>query len=581
MHPIEALEHRRLLSAAATDPQLPAAADLEVRRGGGGARRALPATDVGLSSAEVETILAQAASQALPTQAVVVADREGNVLGVFGMRDTRDDIIRAAAARAKTAAFFQSREDAFTTRTARFIIQDHFPHPIINTPGGPLYGVQFSTLPGSDVPRQSPQTLSISGDPGGIPLFRDGAPVGGVGVAGDLRDIAPRRDLIGFGVAGANPDDRFYTGREETDRDEAVALAGARGFMAPRRIRSTQIFLDGLRLPFTSTNPARGGAARSLAAITAAGDGSLRADPLLFKDTPQVIAAPPAPYPTTTVEGIEGQLKNPATETRTPGAGTNPATVRFGFTDSDDAATERLTAADVEGIIADAVARAKFVRAAIRKPTGRIARVHISVVDRDGDVLGVFRMGDGTNFSYDVSVQKARTAAFFSDDAHAFSTRAVGFMSQRFFPVGIEHTGNGPLFGLQNDLSVKLTDPGVAARNEELRNGITIFPGGVPLYRNGVLVGAVGVSGDGVDQDDMIAYNGASDFQPRDDIRSDRLSREEAERFVLQRVGRLDEIFHLPADASGADARQRAQRRFGDAFDFRLPYVKFPRNPRP
>jgi len=36
-------------------------------------------------------------------------------------------------------------------------------------------------------------------------------------------------------------------------------------------------------------------------------------------------------------------------------------------------------------------------------------------------------------------------------------------------------------------------------------NGFTIFPGGIPLYKNGILVGAIGVSGDGVDQDDYIA----------------------------------------------------------------------------
>jgi hypothetical protein len=41
-----------------------------------------------------------------------------------------------------------------------------------------------------------------------------------------------------------------------------------------------------------------------------------------------------------------------------------------------------------------------------------------------------------------------------------------------------------------------------------LRNGAQIFPGGVPVYRGTRLVGGIGVSGDGVDQDDMIAFLG-------------------------------------------------------------------------
>ena len=41
-----------------------------------------------------------------------------------------------------------------------------------------------------------------------------------------------------------------------------------------------------------------------------------------------------------------------------------------------------------------------------------------------------------------------------------------------------------------------------------LANGIQIFPGSAPVYRNRTLIGAVGVSGDGVDQDDMVAFLG-------------------------------------------------------------------------
>jgi hypothetical protein len=39
-------------------------------------------------------------------------------------------------------------------------------------------------------------------------------------------------------------------------------------------------------------------------------------------------------------------------------------------------------------------------------------------------------------------------------------------------------------------------------------NGIQIFPGSVPIFRGTQLVGAIGISGDGIDQDDMVAFLG-------------------------------------------------------------------------
>jgi len=42
----------------------------------------------------------------------------------------------------------------------------------------------------------------------------------------------------------------------------------------------------------------------------------------------------------------------------------------------------------------------------------------------------------------------------------------------------------------------------------QLANGIQIFPGSVPIFRGETLVGGIGVSGDGVDQDDMISFLG-------------------------------------------------------------------------
>ena len=41
-----------------------------------------------------------------------------------------------------------------------------------------------------------------------------------------------------------------------------------------------------------------------------------------------------------------------------------------------------------------------------------------------------------------------------------------------------------------------------------LANGIQVFPGSVPIYRGATLAGAIGISGDGVDQDDMVAFLG-------------------------------------------------------------------------
>jgi hypothetical protein len=47
------------------------------------------------------------------------------------------------------------------------------------------------------------------------------------------------------------------------------------------------------------------------------------------------------------------------------------------------------------------------------------------------------------------------------------------------------------------------------------QNGVVFFPGSTPLYRNGVLIGGFGVSGDGVDQDDVVTYVGAQGFLPQ------------------------------------------------------------------
>jgi hypothetical protein len=41
-----------------------------------------------------------------------------------------------------------------------------------------------------------------------------------------------------------------------------------------------------------------------------------------------------------------------------------------------------------------------------------------------------------------------------------------------------------------------------------ISNGLQVFAGGFPIFRGNTLVGGIGVSGDGVDQDDLVAFLG-------------------------------------------------------------------------
>jgi uncharacterized protein GlcG (DUF336 family) len=247
-------------------------------------------------------------------------------------------------------------------------------------------------------------------------------------------------------------------------------------------------------------------------------------------------------------------------------AGTVPQEFATSFRAGATPSSGGLTIDDVTRIIGQAAAQANITRAAIRLPASTEARVTIAVVDTSGALLGIFRTIDAPIFGYDVSVQKARTAAFFSDPSAAqsltsaglasyvaaaaaeglaldgsvaFSTRAVGFLSQPIFPPGaIAPFSNGPfsqplgswsVFNTGLQLDQYLTPPGASlfmascagTSLPTLGNGITIFPGGFPLYKDGSLVGAIGVSGDGVDQDDLISYIGHAGFEAPVGMRSD------------------------------------------------------------
>ena len=124
-----------------------------------------------MTTNEVETILAQAMTRAATfisngtsTNAVVaVVDREGFILGVVSMQFADVDLasftnslpyvlsIINAVTKAGTAAFLSSDQDAFTSRTAGYIVQQHFPPTISDASPGPLVGVNLSSLSFSDI----------------------------------------------------------------------------------------------------------------------------------------------------------------------------------------------------------------------------------------------------------------------------------------------------------------------------------------------------------------------------------------------------------------------------------------------
>jgi uncharacterized protein GlcG (DUF336 family) len=156
------------------------------------------------------------------------------------------------------------------------------------------------------------------------------------------------------------------------------------------------------------------------------------------------------------------------------------------------------------------------------------------VADLDGSLLALYVMPDATVFSVDVAVAKSRNVVFWSGPGAtadlpgvpantAVTNRTVGFAAQPLFPEGINGTAPGPFFPLfQKDLANPCTQGSQPANPNQ--SGIVFFPGSVPLYVNGQLAGGIGVSGDGVDQDDYAAAGGAAGFMAPTSIRADQIS---------------------------------------------------------
>jgi Haem-degrading len=70
---------------------------------------------------------------------------------------------------------------------------------------------------------------------------------------------------------------------------------------------------------------------------------------------------------------------------------------------------------------------------------------------------------------------------------------------------------------------VLVPEPGVNTNPLANQNGIVFFPGSTPLYKTQSLVGGFGISGDGVDQDDVVTFAGQQGFNAPQHLRADML----------------------------------------------------------
>src|SRR5689334_11474248 len=125
---------------------------------------------------------------------------------------------------------------------------------------------------------------------------------------------------------------------------------------------------------------------------------------------------------------------------------------------------------------------ARRVIAAAEKKAAEIGQpMNVAVVDEGANLVAFERMEGAWLGSIDIAINKAFTARAFD-----ISTKELSKLSQsgdQFFGIHVSNRGR-----------------------------IMIFAGGVPLKRDGRVVGAIGVSGGTGDQDQKVAEAGASAF---------------------------------------------------------------------
>lgn len=123
----------------------------------------------------------------------------------------------------------------------------------------------------------------------------------------------------------------------------------------------------------------------------------------------------------------------------------------------------------------------RIIEAAEKKATEIGQPMNIAVADGGGNIVAHVRMDKAWIGSIDISQKKAYTSRAFD-----ISTKDLATHSQ----------SGGQFFGIHASNGGK----------------IMIFAGGIPLKKNGEVVGAIGVSGGSGEQDHAVAEAGAAAF---------------------------------------------------------------------
>ncbi len=154
---------------------------------------------------------------------------------------------------------------------------------------------------------------------------------------------------------------------------------------------------------------------------------------------------------------------------------------------------------EIDSILENTIKSAENMDSRIR--SGQKTKIHASLYTMSG---GMFTksMQDAWQGSYDISRGKAFTAAAFSSNENALTSRSIGELSQ-----------TGPWnVGTPTNPDINIP-PLHNIGNSNLKFGLIEFPGGLPIYKNGKLVGGLGVSGDLADVDEAIAIGSLNFFK--------------------------------------------------------------------